>query len=424
MSEHEAAELLRDAAYGLAMGQRPETPTHGGAPFPDVRSVFWTPRGSGLAGSSAVADGGLYEVVITQTVLRGLMEHVSRNGKQAQFGFLLGDLYRCPKSALQYAVIDSGIPSDEPFSEDAPGRCLETAWSAARERASRHSGVLVGWYHSHHLLGLDESEADREANQRYFAEPWQCGLLVVPDRRNTTGGVYRPGAPGDEKNRPGPFYELLDESVGRGRARTVLEWTNYEADRDTEIQRVVPDEIPHAPEPVTGPGLVLTGDSEDRMFPRFTGMFPRFTGMFPRLGNIKTEDVRYAGLVVLLLGALAVALMSVRSALRGPAELEPTVSVPVTAPSGPFIEHAGSLDVAMERYGERASDFDLGRIGCDFLTTGYSATDDSFVAMTAEYATLAERSGTREQAIYDRLVSEMNTVNRHFDASGCPRPSE
>ncbi len=417
MSEQEAVELLRDAAYGLAMGPRPATPANGDAPFPDVRSVYWTPRGSGLAGSSAVADGGLYEVVITQTVLRGLMEHVRRNGKQAQFGFLLGDLYRCPKSSLQYAVIDSGIPSDEPFSEDAPGRCLETAWSAARERASRHSGVLVGWYHSHHLLGLDESEADREANQRYFAEPWQCGLLVVPDRRDPTGGVYRPGAPGDEKNRPGPFYEILDESAGRGRARTVLEWTNYEADRDTEIQRVVPDEIPHAPGPVTGPGLVLTGDSEDRMF-------PRFTGMFPRLGNIKREDVQYAGLVVLLLGALAVALMSVRSALRGPAESEPTISVPVTAPSGPFIEHAGSLDVAMERYGERASDFDLGRIGCDFLRTGYSATDDSFVAMTAEYATLAERSGTREQAIYDRLVSEMNTVNRHFDASGCPRPSE
>ena len=78
----------------------------------------------------------------------------------------------------------------------------------------------------------------------------------------------------------------------------------------------------------------------------------------------------------------------------------------------------------MERYNERSGDFDLGRIGCDFLTTGYSATDDAFVAMTIEHAALDGRNGTREQAIYDRLVSEMNTVNRHFDASGCPRPIE
>ncbi|MEN8145888.1 MAG: hypothetical protein ABFS14_13195 [Gemmatimonadota bacterium] len=418
MNERGAAESMRDAAYGLKMGERPDNPQCGSAPFPDSRSVYWTPRGSGPAGPGSAASGGLYEVVFTQTVLRQVKEHVGRGGKEARFGFLLGELYRCPKSSMQYVVIDTGIPSDEPFSEDAPGRCLESAWSAVRERASRHSGVLVGWYHSHHLLGPDESEADQDAGQHYFAEAWQCGLIIVPDHRDPKGGVYRPAGTGDDKNSPAPFYELLDESAGRGRAHTVLDWANYEADRDTEFERVVPDEIPPVPGPASGPGLVLTGDSEDRMF-------PRVSRMFPRLGNVKREDVRYAGLVVLLLGALAVALMSVRSALRGPEpDIEPAVSVPVTAPTGPFFQHAGSLDQAMERYGERASDFDLGRIGCDFLTTGYSATDDAFVAMTAEYANLAERSGTREQAIYDRLVSEMNTVNRHFDGSGCPRPSE
>ncbi len=416
MNEHETSEFLRDAAYGLAMGSRPDAPTQGSAPFPDSRLVYWTPRGSVFAGSSALGNGSLHEVVVTQAVLRGLLEHVGEHGSEAKFGFLLGDLYRCPKSALQYAIVDTGIPSAEPFSEDAPGRCLATAWSAARERASRHSGVLVGWYHSHHLLGLAESEADRDANQRYFAEPWQCALLIVPDPRDPTGGMYRPGTPGDERNRPAPFYELLDESTGRGRARTVLVWTNYEADRDTEIERVVPAEIPRQPGPVTGPGLVLTGDSEDRMF-------PRVTGMFPNIGNLKREDLQYAGLVVLLLAALAVALTSVRSALREP-DSGPLVSVPAVAPAGPFIENAGSLDDAMERYNERSGDFDLGRIGCDFLTTGYSATDDAFVAMTIEHAALDGRNGTREQAIYDRLVSEMNTVNRHFDASGCPRPIE
>ena len=84
---------------------------------------------------------------------------------------------------------------------------------------------------------------------------------------------------------------------------------------------------------------------------------------------------------------------------------------------------AGSgLEAATERYDERARDFDLGRIGWDLLRSGYASTDDAFVGMAAAYARLNVASDSREAVEYDRLVNEMNTVNEHFDASGCPRP--
>ena len=76
----------------------------------------------------------------------------------------------------------------------------------------------------------------------------------------------------------------------------------------------------------------------------------------------------------------------------------------------------------MLRYDERRQDFDLGRIGCEMLAGGYAAADDSFISMAGSYAGLGAAADEALDAEYERLVEDMNRLNQHFDASGCPRP--
>ncbi|MCL7991020.1 MAG: hypothetical protein M8840_07760, partial [marine benthic group bacterium] len=73
-------------------------------------------------------------------------------------------------------------------------------------------------------------------------------------------------------------------------------------------------------------------------------------------------------------------------------------------------------------YGERANDFDLGRIGCDLLTTGYGSVDESFIRLVAMRSQIAPSPGSELMLQFDQLSQEVDDVNRHFDASGCPRP--
>ena len=76
----------------------------------------------------------------------------------------------------------------------------------------------------------------------------------------------------------------------------------------------------------------------------------------------------------------------------------------------------------MLRYEERRQDFDLGRIGCEMLAGGYATADDSFITMAGAYAGLGSAIDETLDAEYERLVEDMNRLNQHFDASGCPRP--
>jgi hypothetical protein len=81
-----------------------------------------------------------------------------------------------------------------------------------------------------------------------------------------------------------------------------------------------------------------------------------------------------------------------------------------------------SIGLAAERYGERAADYDAGRIGCQLLTTGYLAADDAYVRVATDFRNLGAQSNSRTEAAYQRAGDEMAEVNGHFDRSGCPRP--
>ncbi len=408
---------LKDAAHGR--GERPGEAgraPHRRAPFPAERSILWTPRRD--AGSPhPPATSGPYELFIGQAALAGATSHVSADSREACFGFMVGSLFRCPDSGIHYALVDRTLAAAEPFSEDAPATYLLRAWADFQQEFQEHGGVLLGWYHSHYLLGLFLSEGDQETNRRYFAEPWQCCMLIVPDPERPMGAIFRPQEGGRIDGEPAPFRELLLPGAvpAEGPLPTVLNWTNYEADceveevaapvhgvGESEVEKLTAESGPEAgsPDSMT---LVLAADSEERPFP-----------WFPR------HRLRHLGIVAAL-AVLFVAIFMVRGAMRRSAPA-PTPTPAVSPEVRRFTQLSAELDGAVTRYGERSQDFDLGRIGCDLLASGYAATDDAFVGLAAAFASLAAAADSAATAEYNRLVRGMNEVNDHFDASGCQRP--
>jgi len=356
---------------------------------------------------------------ITRSTVREIVRHSAGEGHEARFGFLLGNLFRCPESGVHYAVADRVVPTGEPLSEEAPNPYLLRAWADSQEVFREHGGVLIGWYHTHYLLGLMLSDGDREMNERYFDEPWQCCVLTVPDPNRPLGAVFRPSAATDGGSEPAVFRELLAvEGVPRsGPIPTAVPWKNYAPDRDVRPEAAdsgkgMEAPIVSAPRPPTeaqlsSVTLVLPDNRAERMYPRLP---------------VRRRTI------IWLLAAVAVAVGGYLGGLQlfksggEPEPVAPQLARPVAPEVRRFQTAATELEEAMLRYDERRQDFDLGRIGCELLAGGYGAADDAFVAMAGAYAGLGSAADEALEAEYLRLVDDIDRLNQHFDASGCPRP--
>jgi hypothetical protein len=371
--------------------------------------------------------------VFEREVLAEVQRLVSADQRASKFGFLLGRLHRCPDSGIHYAVVDRVLPADEEFAEEAPGAYLLRAWAEAQPDFRRHPGVLLGWYHSHRLLGLLLSEGDEDANRRYFSEPWQCCLLFVPDDARPLGSVFRPGQrqAGRQPPEPAHYWELIG---GTGvDARSALDWTNYET-RFSDPISGLPDprsgrhEVPKTDRPMSGrpAGEIETGSDTGRDSTVSLVIPPEsddFRPISPRGRRISWTTLFALVAILALIGTvIAVGMRS------DPTPQVTRTSIPrPTRPTIPpeirrFNEISAELRLGIDRYAERARDFDLGRIGCDLLTAGYGAVDGAFIRLVAMRAQIDPDPGSEVTAEFDQLSQEVDDVNGHFDASGCPRP--
>ena len=423
---------LRDAGRGHSASGEPDgREIHVRAPFPIERAVYWVPRRGDVPGRPA--PDGPYELVFERAILSEVLRHVSAEQRESRFGFLLGRLHRCPESGVHYALVDRALPAGEEFVEEAPGAYLLRAWAEAQPEFRRHPGVLIGWYHSHRLLGLLLSEGDEDANRRYFAEPWQCCTVFVPDDTRPLGGVFRPSQAGKGRKplEPAPFWELAPE--GDATARPVLDWTNYESREADPVsglpaplrgQRTRPEQqgirqgkapAEHAP------------DSEHGGEPHVSLVIPP-ESVDSRPKPARSRKISWTTLFALI-AILALIGTVIAVGMRSDPSPQVTRSV-VPRPTRPAIppevrrfgEIAAELRVGIDRYEERARDFDLGRIGCDLLTTGYGVVDESFIRLVAMRAQIDMRAGSDVAGEFEQLSEEVDDVNGHFDASGCPRP--
>jgi len=413
---------LRHAARGSAGPDG--SARHHRAVIPIDRSVLWRPRRD-PGDPGGPAETGPYELFIARSALVQISLRSGTPGsRDSEFGFLIGKLYRCPESGVHYSVADRIVPAEERLSEDAPDPYLLRAWAASQGEFREHGGVLIGWYHTHYLLGLMLSEADREMNERYFGQPWQCCVLTVPDPARPMGGVFRPSA--DQEGiggEIGSFRELLavEDMPASGPIPTAVRWKNYEPDREVRLEAgPIEERESEAPPVVPGPAgrepsassmtLVLADNQAERLYPRLP---------------IRRRSI------IWLIAIVAVAVGGYWGGLRlfeSGGEPESAVTTPVTTPPPvppevqQFRDASTELEQAMLRYEERRQDFDLGRIGCELLAGGYAGADEAFVSMAAAYAGLGAAADESMEDDYEQLVVDMNRLNQHFDASGCPRP--
>ena len=404
---------LRDAGRGRPGSTDESRDVHVRAPFPVDRAVLWVPRRS-PAPEPPTPDGP-YELVFQREVLRDMSRHATGDVRESRFGFLLGRLHRCPDSGVHYALVDRALPASEEFVEEAPGAYLLRAWADAQPEFRRHPGVLVGWYHSHRLLGLLLSEGDMDANRRYFSEVWQCCVLFAPDESRPLGSVFRPGIQETSRKAPDPaaFWEISSDDESATAGPPALDWTNYEIKRESPGAGIPSDgPISEGVRSATPPvSLVIPAESSDSQ-------------PLPPRRRIASWTTVFALVAITAMVAI-VASVGLRSNAPPPVT-RPTIQRPDRPAVSPdltrFRAIAAELRTSIDRYQERARDFDLGRIGCDLLTTGYGVVDASFIEFVAVRARLEAEQGSEPALEFDRLSEEVDDVNGHFDASGCPRP--
>jgi len=413
---------LRHAGRGAGGGDG--AARHHRATLPVDRSVLWTPsRDPGDPGGPAAS--GPYELFLTRSVVRAIDVHSSAEGRQSRFGFLLGQLYRCPDTGVHYAVADRAVLSEELISEDVPDPFLLRAWAESQAAFREHGGVLIGWYHSHYLLGLILSEGDREMNERYFGEPWQCCVLTVPDRSRPMGAVFRPSAAqAGAEAEPTPFRELLavEDIPASGPLASALKWKNYIPDREVLLAPADAD-MGEAPET---PPVIGVPSGRDSVTSSMTLVLPdnRPERLYPRLPIRRRTIVWLLAIVALTIGGYMGGVQLLRSGGEAaPDEAAPVERLPRRPPEVErFLQASIEVDEAMLGYEERRQDFDLGRIGCELLAGGYAVADDAFISMAGAYAALGAAADEQLTADYERIVEDMNQLNQHFDASACPRP--
>ncbi len=411
----------------------------------------WIPR---KMGESLPAIAPLYPIVIEQSALREIRAHIAASSTEVA-GLLVGELCECPETGRLWIKASTAIRSEETLTEEIGPEALDDALAGLAGQIHEEGRHVVGWYHSHDLLGVFLSERDVTVHNLRFGKRWQFALVVINGDR-PAGGVFQRTERGAlPRTIYQPFQELLEaESLLRdGRRRSYVDWGNY----TTPMAQVVPV---FALEAESGPGDLgadpvrstssRTGklpansesarwnawieqkkaeqsDSEDPLL-MIHGVRVVLPGDPPGLrASRRRRLVRRLALATVAIAAGVGAWFVGSGALNAPRSGGPSTPSSVVRPTAPTSDVAAlrrtfsDFERAVDGYGERRADFELGRIDCASLSTGYRTVDESFLALSESLAAL--RTG-REQhlAEYERAADLMDDVDQHFDGTGCSRP--
>src|SRR3989442_687912 len=397
-----AFRLLPHAADGALLVPRDR-------PLPVAASIHWPPA---HATAAAHADGAALPIFMTQGALAAVQDHVAAGAGAASLGLLLGSLCAAPDTGTRFLVMESNTRLPGRVAGDNATPVMTEGLAAAQPELQAASGHLAGWYHSHLLPDAALSPNDIETHQRFFEEPWQVALLVVP-RDKPLGGLFRRSAGAGWANDPVPFYELLDTAavLPNGRHVTHLAWANYRTTADTIPAR---DAVLEATEQAAHVRLLFPDDPDER--PSLGG-WPRLS----RQGVVRVVRFAAYGVVGLLAAVGLVNVYELTASRWSAAARAGTPAIADPSPLGRLDRSADTLALALAAFDVRARLFERRQMGCPELARGLVVVEEWWIAYNAarkQAAALDAAHGAQDRSLY----SDIDAVERRFERSRCPRP--
>jgi len=164
----------------------------------------------------------LVSVFLTSTAFKQLMEHCRTDLENEVGGGLAGSRHVDTRTEEQFVLIEGVLPARFTrqgttfltFTQDT----LVAMNDELEERFPERR--LVGWYHTHPLMGVFLSHYDLWLHDHFFPEPWQVALVIEP--HTTIGGFFIRQKEGDlDPKRYFGFHEILTEE-----GNSVVDWIN------------------------------------------------------------------------------------------------------------------------------------------------------------------------------------------------------
>lgn len=186
-------------------------------PFPYARLYHWKPKDS-------YNDKDFpFPIIITQEVLAAVNFHVNRTLEKELGGFLLGNLYRCPNTQIEYIVIDQIAEAKHTKASEVLLTFTGDSWAELSDGLSGkfRGKSKIGWYHSHPRMDIFLSNYDIEIQQNCFPAPWMVALVVEPEKGY--GGFFCWKKGNVDPRNPVDFYEYLERDSKESR----MTWSHY-----------------------------------------------------------------------------------------------------------------------------------------------------------------------------------------------------
>jgi proteasome lid subunit RPN8/RPN11 len=190
------------------------------------RSILWLPGGWGEFQRGPPRK---HELFVDQEVLRRVDAHAHERIEGA-YGLLTGHLRVCRVTRVPFIHVEAAHRSDRALPVDDDLSSFREFFWQIREEVGRSGRIIVGWYHTHTLLGLQISERDRRLHVSHFHDDWPCALVVVSREGATEGGFFQRDRGETLFRRAArPFREIINQRVkaGGGPYATTVSWTNY-----------------------------------------------------------------------------------------------------------------------------------------------------------------------------------------------------
>ena len=160
--------------------------------FPADRCIRWNPLPDSyhLLAEMVRSPGDEYKLVVAQAVLKQIDAHLHATTDRVAVGLLLGQIYDCPESGIQYTVV-RGIERIPDALVAAEGEEItDESWRAIDPEIRRHGARVLGWYRSRARVTSQLPPLDAAAHMKRFKHPWQTALLVSPDLEQPRGAFY------------------------------------------------------------------------------------------------------------------------------------------------------------------------------------------------------------------------------------------